>query len=113
MIECGKKVQEGWNAISKKHKLNIHVSGIYPLSHFEFKENPLVLKTLFTQEMLGRGFLATTSFYSSFAHKDEHIHKYLTAVEEVFKLISNSLKDGNSEKLLKGPICQSGFKRLA
>jgi len=40
------------------------------------------------------------------------VQKYLNTVEEVFVLIKESIDDNTSEKLLKGPVCQSGFKRL-
>ena len=112
LMDCGKQVQDGWNRLAQKHDLDIHVSGIYPLSHFDFKTSPLVCKTRFTQELLRRGFLASTSFYPSYAHQKEHIDAYLQATDEAFELIAAALKEGNPEKYLKGPVCQSGFKRL-
>lgn len=113
LINIGKKVQEGWKFLASKHNIDIEVSGIYPLGHFEFKyENPLVLKTLFTQVMLEKGFLATTGFYASYAHKDEYIKNYLNSVDDVFGFISKSIAEGKPEKYLKGPVCHSGFKRL-
>lgn len=113
LINCGMQVQEGWKLLAAKHKLNIHVGSIYPLSHFDFEEIPLETKTLFTQEMLGKGFLATNSYYASFAHKQGHINGYLNAVDEVFKFISLALVNGSIEDYLKGPVCQIGFKRLS
>jgi glutamate-1-semialdehyde 2,1-aminomutase len=113
MMDCGKMVQEGWSKLAKKNGLKIHVGSIYPLSHFDFEDKPaLVLKTLFTQEMLSKGFLAVNSYYSSYAHKHEHIELYLSAVDSTFAFLSKALKEGNPEKYLKGPVCQSGFKRL-
>jgi glutamate-1-semialdehyde aminotransferase len=111
MIECGKKIQNGWKALSDKHHLNVHVGSLPPLSHIDFKENPLVYKTLFTQEMLKRGFLATNSYYACYAHKEEHIIAYLDACDEVFSFFA-SIK-GSPEKHLDGHVCQSGFKRLS
>ncbi len=109
----GKKIQEGWRLLAAKHGIAVEVSGIYPLSHFLFKyKNSTILKTLFTQLMLERKFLATTAFYSSFAHKDSHINEYLKAVDEVFAFIKKAITKGNPEKYLKGPVCHSGFKRL-
>jgi glutamate-1-semialdehyde aminotransferase len=113
LLKIGKLVQNGWNTIAKKIGLAIHVGSIYPLSHFYFQDKePLVLKTLFTQEMLERGYLATNSFYCSFAHTEDIVKKYLYTVEEVFGIIKRSVFENTSEKLLKGPVCQSGFKRL-
>lgn len=113
LIDTGKAVQKGWKAAAKKHGLNIHVGGIYPLSHFSFEyKEPLVLKTLFTQLMLDRGFLATTACYASYAHKPEHVRKYLKAVDSAFAAIRKALDSGRPANSLKGPVCHSGFKRL-
>ena len=113
LTDAGKKIQNGWERLAKKHHLNIAISGIYPLGHFSFEyENPMVLKTLFTQLMLEKGYLATTAFYASYAHKREHIDRYLTAVDEVFGFISGAIEKGCPEKYLKGPVCHAGFGRL-
>lgn len=113
LVDMGKKIQKGWSAAAEKNGLPVEISGIYPLCHFNFMyKEPLVLKTLFTQLMLEKGFLASTVFYASFAHKDEHIHDYLKAVDEAFAFISLAVAEGLPEKYLKGPVCHSGFKRL-
>ena len=109
----GKMVQIGWKNAAEKHSINITVGGMYPLGHFSFEHRaPLVLKTLFTQLMLKKGFLATTAFYASYAHKEQHVKKYLASVDNVFATISKAILSGKPEKLLKGPVCHSGFKRL-
>lgn len=113
LADTGREIQEGWERLARKHHLNIEISGIYPLGHFSFEyENPMVLKTLFTQLMLEKGYLATTAFYASYAHKQEHIDKYLAAVDEVFGFISEAVEEGHPEKYLKGPVCHAGFGRL-
>jgi glutamate-1-semialdehyde 2,1-aminomutase len=113
LIKVGKQVQKGWSDLAEKNHLKISVGGIAPLSHFAFEyEKPMVLKALFTQEMLKLGFLATTALDASYAHKPEHIKLYLEACDKTFALISKALKQGKLEKLLKGPVCHSGFKRL-
>jgi glutamate-1-semialdehyde aminotransferase len=113
LLKVGREVQEGWKSLAQKHHLSIAVSGIYSLSHFSFEyENPMVLKTLFTQLMLEKGYLATTEFYASYAHRQEHIDKYLAAVDEVFGFISKAIEEGSPEKHLKGCVCHAGFQRL-
>lgn len=110
----GKKVQQGWEELARKHGLSIEIAGTYPLGHFAFKhDQPLVLKTLYTQFMLDMRFLATNAFYASYAHKDKHVCKYLEATDAAFSLISKAVKDSNPSRYLKGPVCHSGFKRLA
>lgn len=112
MIYVGKMVLDGWNQLSDKHNLNIKTNTFAPLGNFAFPDNMLVTKTLFTQEMLKRGFLATNSFYASYAHKEEHVKAYLEAVDEVFELIAKASVEGNIEKYLEGPVAHSGFRRL-
>lgn len=109
----GRNIQTGWEQLAQKYGLNISISGAYPLSYFCFQgKKQLVVKTFFTQEMLKKGFLATTAFYVSFAHKDIHIKQYLRAVDETFGFVSDAMKKGSVRKNLKGPVCYSGFKRL-
>lgn len=111
--KVGKKVQEGWTKLAAKNNLDIKISGMYPMSHFEFiYENSLTLKTLFTQEMLKRGFLATNGFYASFAHGDTDIERYLNMVDECFAVITEGIQQENINQLLESEVCQSGFQRL-
>lgn len=113
LTKVGKMVQNGWKEKAKKNNLSIKVSGIYPLGHFEFDyKNPLVIKTVFTQEMLKKGFMATTAYYASFGHTINDVEEYLEATDEVFNLIQNAIKRGNIEQVLEGPVCQTGFRRL-
>lgn len=109
----GEKVQNGWRNAEKSSGLAIHVDGIYPLGHFGFDhEDALVLKTLFTKLMLEKGFLATTAYYASYAQKEDDINKYLNAVEEVFNILAEYVKEGDVKKHLETPVCHSGFSRL-
>ena len=82
-------VQEGWANKAKKRGLKIRVSGIYPLSHFDFEVNkPILYKTVFTKIMLEYGFLASTLFYSSYAHKEDIVNSYINAVDKTFERMS-------------------------
>ena len=113
LIRTGKRINDEWLKAAKKHNIEIETGGIYPLGHFSFAhDKPLVLKTLFTQLMLEKGFLATTAFYVSYAHKEEHVKKYIDSLDESFISIAEAIKSGSPEKYLKGPVCHSGFKRL-
>ena len=113
LIRLGKKVQEGWQKAADRAGLDIEVSGIPPLAHFTIKhEKANEARTLFVQLMLEKGFLAAASFYSTFAHTDEHVESYLNAAQEAFNVIAEALKKGNIKELLKGSVAHSGFKRL-
>lgn len=110
----GTKIKQEWKLLAAAHNLDIEVSGMMPaLCHFSFKyENSLAIKTLFTQMMLEKGFLATTACYVSYSHTSEIVENYFKAVSEVFSQIIKIIKEGKVENHLKGPICHSGFKRL-
>jgi glutamate-1-semialdehyde 2,1-aminomutase len=110
----GNKMQHIWNKVANNYDINIKITGPVPqLSIFTFNyKNALAIKTLFNQEMLKKGILATTAFYPCYKHNISHLEKYEMAINEVFKLLKNAIHEGNVEKLLNGPICHDGFKRL-
>ena len=62
--------------------------------------------------MLKRGILATTQFYASYAHTDEHVKEYAKALDEVFALMRKAVVEGKTKDLLEGPIAHAGFQRL-
>ena len=111
--KIGGMIGEGWKRLAKKHGIKVGVhppEAIIGLS-FEY-ENKLEIKTLFNQEMLKRGLLATDHVFVSYAHKEEHVKKYLESVDEVFGIVSKAIKDNKVKELLEGPVVHSGFKRL-
>ena len=111
--QIGTLVQNGWREAAEEAELQVHVSGVPALSHFEFEHpNKQAIRTLFTQMMLDRGFLATNSFYVTFAHQEQHVHEYMEAVHEVFGLLADAIHSNDVEAQLRGPVAHSGFQRL-
>ena len=109
-IAYGQRVKAGWQKIADKHNLPIRIGGIDPLAHFSFDvDDFLAYKTFITQEMLKKGYLASNSFYSSFAHSEEIIDDYISALDDVFEKLSEAKE---IRDYLEGPVCQSGFQRL-
>ncbi len=109
----GGKIKEIWDTTAKRHGLATTSSEVLPLLFFSFTDgDSSVMKTLYVQEMLARGILATNQFYASLVHTDEHIETYAKALDEVFALMAKAAKEGNAESLLKGPVAHSGFERL-
>ena len=110
--KTGMFIRKGLTDIFDKTKLNISVlGGLDSVVAMDIQEeNPLLLKTIFIQEMLDRGFLASNLIYVSFAHTQDVIDKYLENALEVFQLIANN-KD-NLDSLLKSEISHNGFQRL-
>ena len=110
----GRLAKDGWRQAAARHGLAIEVVGLDPIAtfHFEYGEKTAAIHTLFTQEMLRRGYLASKQFYVSFSHTEEIVQEYLSAVDDVFGLIRAAIDGDRVEKLLLGPIAHSGFKRL-
>lgn len=93
--------------------LSIKNIGLVSVPVFAIEENdPLLIKTIFTQEMLKMGFLASNVIYLSYAHTKRIIDNYCEAAHKVFRKIILSQNDGTLRDLLEGPICHSGFSRL-
>ncbi|MDO8997144.1 MAG: aminotransferase class III-fold pyridoxal phosphate-dependent enzyme [Sediminibacterium sp.] len=114
ITSLGNVMREGWQQLADTNGLNITISGIPSLSTYSFdSDNYLEYKTFVSQEMLSRGYLASTNFYASIAHNKTNINLYLDSLNEVFSIISDCEKGHkNIKELLKGPVCHSGFKRL-
>lgn len=114
LMKVGKRVQEGWAKQAAATGLKIEVGGIYPLSHFAFvNDQTMECKTYFTQEMLKKGYLTYTGYYASLAHTEQIVEDYLTACGQVFQMIAELLKNGESvAEHINGPICHTGFQRL-
>ena len=113
LIKIGRSIQSGWAAASRANNLKVTIGGIPPLSHFSFDyKNGEAIRTLFTQEMLKKGFLATNAFYAAYAHRESHVKSCLQAVDVTFSLLADAIKKNEVGKLLKGPAAQSGFRRL-
>jgi glutamate-1-semialdehyde 2,1-aminomutase len=114
ITEIGKKMQLGWQQLADTHKLAITQAGIPSLSTYSFNsENALAYKTLVAQEMLKKGFLASTNFYACTEHSADKFEIYFNALDEVFATISRCENETEDiGRLLEGPIVHSGFKRL-
>ncbi len=114
ITETGRKMQKGWLKLAETNNLDISVSGIAAMTTYSFNSpNAAAYKTLITQEMLKKGFLASTHFYACTEHNDEHLNSYFDALSDIYKTIYKcESEELNISQLLDGPICHSGFKRL-
>lgn len=114
LAEVGEMMREGWRRGAEKAGLKITVTGVPALTYFSFDyENAQAIRTLFTQEMLERGYLATNAFYATYAHKPAHMRTYAAAVAEVFATLADAIEKREVEQRLKGPVAHAGFYRLS
>ena len=72
----------------------------------------LKYKTLITQEMLKKGFLASTSIYVCTEHTQQLVDRYFDVLDPLLALIKECQTGRSVDDLLEGPVCHAGFKRL-
>ena len=109
----GNLMFDGWKRAAANTGIALHTEGLPSLTHFGFEhpDEPL-LTTLFTQDMLERGYLAYSQFKPSFAHQPAHVAEYMKAVESSFAMIAGAIRAGDYASRLKGPCARRGFYRL-
>jgi glutamate-1-semialdehyde 2,1-aminomutase len=113
ITETGLSITERWKALARKYQLDIATSGLPALTGFSINSpQALAYKTLITQEMLAKGYLAGNSVYVCTEHTPDIVDGYFDALEPVFGLIKECEQGRDVMELLKGPICHAGFKRL-
>ena len=117
----GRLIKEGLLSAANKTGLEIQVSGIDCWASFKFgKDTEAVsiapkpqsgspMMTLYTQEMLKRGFLSYGTSMPTFAHKQKHSDMCLNAAEDVFGILARwrRAERGDETKMVKylqGPI---------
>lgn len=109
----GLELRQRWQKLADRHGLSIGHNGLAALAGFTIQSpQALAYKTLITQEMLKKGYLAATSCYVSMAHTPEVIDAYLEELEVVFTLIAECEQGRPVAELLEGPVCHGGFQRL-
>lgn len=113
ITDRGLIMRKGWQSLASEFGLTIAHSGLAALCNFSFKShNSLAYKTLITQEMLKKGYLAGTSFYASIIHSPELIEKFIEDLRPVFEIIASCEAGRPVAALLDGPIAHKGFERL-
>jgi glutamate-1-semialdehyde 2,1-aminomutase len=109
----GNKIINIWKRIAKRNKIDLEINGIPALCSFRFTNKDNILcKTIITQEMLKKGFLATNIVYVCTEHSDKIINQYAKLIEPIFIKINNCKNNSELKKLLDGKICHSSFQRV-
>jgi len=113
ITQIGLNIRQRWQKLADNHGLSINHWGLAVLPGFTIQsENSLAYKTLITQEMLAKGFLASNSVYVCIDHTNEIVQGYFDALEPIFTIIKQCEEGRDVMSLLRGPICHSSFKRL-
>ena len=113
ITQIGLGVTNRWKDLAKKHGLSITTSGLPAITSFSVDSpHALAYKTLITQEMLAKGYLATTLMFICTDHSPEVLDGYFEALDPVFALIRQCEDGKDVMDLLNGPVCHGGFRRL-
>ncbi len=113
ITNTGLQVGARWKKLAEKHGIQLQQWGLPALTGYTFQSpNALAYKTLVTQEMLAKGYLAANSVYVCTEHTPDIVDGYFAALDPIFGLIKECEDGRDVMSLLKGPICHAGFKRL-
>jgi len=114
ITNTGKYLNKQWLKIASENNLNIQIKGLPSISKFEIKsKNFQAYKTFITQEMLKKGFLASSSVYLSVFHEKKVLDNYLDNLNDIFKIIKKcEQKEKNILDLLSYPVSKKPFTRL-
>jgi glutamate-1-semialdehyde 2,1-aminomutase len=111
---AGTTVKDIWRRAAATAGLAVRVSGGFPcMAHLHFEHpDAQAVRTLYTQEMLARGFLAGPGFYPTLAHTEREMRLFETAVGAVFAELAAAVRTESVTQRLRGPVAHSGFRRL-
>lgn len=113
ITKTGLNIRERWQQLADKNGLQIDHWGLPALTGYTFKSaNALAYKTLITQEMLAKGYLAGNSVYVCTEHTPTVLDGYFAELDPIFATIKECEEGRDVMSLLKGPVCHGGFKRL-
>jgi glutamate-1-semialdehyde 2,1-aminomutase len=113
ITDTGRTIAARWRALAGRHGLDLAVTGLPALTAMSFAgPSALALKTLLTQEMLKRGYLAGPAVYVCTEHTAEVLDGYFDALDPVFALLAECQAGRDPRGLLDGPVCHAGFARL-
>jgi glutamate-1-semialdehyde 2,1-aminomutase len=113
ITQTGLNIRQRWQQLADKYGLQIDHWGLPALTGYTFKsDNALAYKTLITQEMLAKGYLAGNSVYVCTEHTPAVLDGYFAELDSIFATIKECEAGRDVMSLLKGPVCHGGFKRL-
>lgn len=113
ITQSGLAIRKGLQDLADQYCLEIDHWGLPALTGYTFRsEKALAYKTLVTQEMLRKGYLASNCVYVCIDHTAELIEEFLANLSPIFAVIKECEQGRDVMDFLDGPICHSGFKRL-
>ena len=94
--------------------MQLKIFGLPALIKMQFiSKLNLEYKTLITQEMLKKGYLASNAVYVCTEHSDVILKGYEEALDHVFGLIKECEQGKSINDYLEGDVCYKDFRRLS
>ena len=114
LIKIGSIIGDAWLDLAKKYSLNLTINEFKPLISFKlnYEDKTNLINTIFIQEMLKRGYIASNSIYVSYAHNEKIINQYFLMVDQVFELISRAIDNNKLHELIETQERSDAFGRL-
>jgi len=113
ITQTGLNIRKGIKNLANKYQLDIFSWGLPSITGYTFtSDRANQYKTLITQEMLKKGFLAANSTYVSISHSQEIVDRYIELLDPIFGLISECEQGRDIDSLIDDEICHTGFERL-
>lgn len=116
LAKQGKKLLDGYNAITKEMGLEFTSAKGYPFrSLITFNPeygNPLEMKSLLQQEMIKRGILWSGFHNMSYSHTDEDVDYTLRAYQEALPILRKAVEEKDVRKYLKGEPVHPVFRKV-
>ena len=113
VTSIGLHLRSRWQELADRYGIYITHNNLPALTGFTIQSpKSLSYKTLITQEMLKKGYLAATSCYVCTSHTPDVIEQYLNSLDEVFALIAECESGLAVEEVLEVPVCHTSFQRL-
>lgn len=109
----GTRLASGLTRAAGAHGIPLRTVGIPALPTLQFDHpQAQVIQTLYTQELLKEGYLASKNFYASLAHTEQMVDGFLGTAGDVLERIREAIDTGGLQASLAGPVAHTGFRRL-
>ena len=113
LAKVGSQLISGWQELGEQHGIPVTTSGRPELVGVGFDHaESNALMTLFTIRMLEHGILAGSGFNPTLAHESRHVDRYLTAANEVFPEIAETIEKKDVRDRIDGKVKHTMFARL-
>ncbi len=114
--ENGTVLFDGIKNLIDKHDLdgNIRIKGYPARNVMEYSgdaHDGLLIKSVIQEMAIGRGILCGGYHVVTYSHTKEDVDKTLFAYDEIFKTISEQMRQGKLKELLKGKMVSAVFRK--